>query len=112
MPCGEALHALRCGNENVVLDTNPSHGVSPTGLLSAIDIVEVNPKQVKKQEEVHLTASVAVDLVLGCFGRVREGSHPADYKIPDPWEEIMHSYSELILETCLFRAYLPHDVLL
>lgn len=56
-----------------------------TGLLSAVDVVEVNPKRGKREEEVHLTASVAVDLVLSCFGRVREGSHPADYKIPDPW---------------------------
>lgn len=56
----------------------------PTGLLSAIDIVEVNPKLAKKEEEAQLTASVAVDLVLGCFGRVREGSHRDDYKIPEP----------------------------
>ncbi|KAM9462496.1 arginase-1 [Clarias gariepinus] len=55
-----------------------------TGLLSAIDIVEVNPKLAKKEEEAQLTASVAVDLVLGCFGRVREGSHRDDYKIPEP----------------------------
>ncbi|KAI5618096.1 arginase-1 [Silurus asotus] len=55
-----------------------------TGLLSAIDLVEVNPKQAKREEEVHWTANAAVDLVLGCFGRVREGSHAADYKIPDP----------------------------
>nr|AFJ20201.2 arginase-1 [Clarias batrachus] len=55
-----------------------------TGLLSAIDIVEVNPKLAKREEEAQLTASVAVDLVLGCFGRVREGSHRADYKIPEP----------------------------
>ncbi|KAB5555246.1 hypothetical protein PHYPO_G00031290 [Pangasianodon hypophthalmus] len=55
-----------------------------TGLLSAIDVVEVNPKQAKRKEEVHFTANVAVDLVLGCFGRVREGSHPANYKIPEP----------------------------
>nr|AKA60700.1 arginase type 1 [Heteropneustes fossilis] len=55
-----------------------------TGLLSAIDLVEVNPKQATRDEEIKLTASVAVDLLLGCFGRVREGSHGADYKIPEP----------------------------
>lgn len=55
-----------------------------TGLLSAVDIVEVNPKRAKGKEEVRLTASVAVDLVLSCFGRVREGSHQAHYKIPEP----------------------------
>ncbi|KAK2866042.1 hypothetical protein Q7C36_002098 [Tachysurus vachellii] len=58
--------------------------VCQTGLLSALDVVEVNPRRAKTEEEVHSTASVAVDLVLGCFGRVREGSHPADYKIPEP----------------------------
>ncbi|KAG7325465.1 hypothetical protein KOW79_011781 [Hemibagrus wyckioides] len=58
--------------------------VYQTGLLSALDVVEVNPKRAKREEEVHRTASAAVDLVLGCFGRVREGSHPADYKIPEP----------------------------
>ncbi|GAA6085031.1 arginase-1 [Tachysurus ichikawai] len=58
--------------------------VCQTGLLSALDVVEVNPNRAKTEEEVHSTASVAVDLVLGCFGRVREGSHAADYKIPEP----------------------------
>ncbi|XP_053495601.1 arginase-1 [Ictalurus furcatus] len=58
--------------------------VCQTGLLSAVDVVEVNPKRAKREEEARFTANVAVDLVLGCFGRVREGSHAADYKIPDP----------------------------
>lgn len=67
-----------------MLRTNPFHDVSHTGHLSAVDLVEVNPKRAKREEGVHLTANVAVDLVLGCFGRVREGTHPADYKIPEP----------------------------
>lgn len=71
-------------NGNVVPRTDPTFSVSQTGLLSAIDVVEVNPKQAKRKEEAHFTASVAVDLILSCFGRAREGSHPADYKIPDP----------------------------
>ncbi|TSL75268.1 Arginase-1 [Bagarius yarrelli] len=58
--------------------------VCQTGLLSALDVVEVNPNLAKSEEEVNRTANVAVDLVLGCFGRMREGSHPDDYKIPDP----------------------------
>ncbi|XP_076843981.1 arginase-1 isoform X2 [Brachyhypopomus gauderio] len=55
-----------------------------TGLLSAVDVVEVNPKRGGTDTEVRSTANAAADLVLGCFGRVREGSHSAGYKIPDP----------------------------
>lgn len=79
-----AIYCIRSTIVNVMLGTNLSHGVSQTGLLSALDVVEVNPNRAKTEEEVHSTASVAVDLVLGCFGRVREGSHAADYKIPEP----------------------------
>uniref|UniRef100_A0A8B9K796 Arginase n=1 Tax=Astyanax mexicanus TaxID=7994 RepID=A0A8B9K796_ASTMX len=58
--------------------------ICQTDLLSAVDIVEVNPKRGRTEDEVQSTVNAAVDLVLGCFGRVREGSHPADYKMPDP----------------------------
>ncbi|XP_062859269.1 arginase-1 [Trichomycterus rosablanca] len=58
--------------------------ICQTGLLSAVDMVEVNPKRGQDEAEVGSTASAAVDLILSCFGRVREGSHPADYKIPEP----------------------------
>ncbi|XP_036429050.1 arginase-1 [Colossoma macropomum] len=58
--------------------------ICQTGLLSAVDIVEVNPKQGRTEDEVRSTVNAAVDLVLGCFGRVREGSHQNDYKMPEP----------------------------
>ncbi|XP_017294019.1 arginase-1 isoform X1 [Kryptolebias marmoratus] len=55
-----------------------------TGLLSAVDLVEVNPLRGRTEEEVRSTVSTAVDLLLGCFGRVREGNHPLDYHLPEP----------------------------
>lgn len=58
--------------------------ICQTGLLSAVDMVEVNPKRGKTEEEVRSTVNAAVDLVLGCFGRLREGNHPADYRMPEP----------------------------
>ncbi|KAL6474843.1 hypothetical protein MHYP_G00158830 [Metynnis hypsauchen] len=58
--------------------------ICQTGLLSAVDIVEVNPKQGRTEEEVRSTVNAAVDLVLGCFGRVREGLHQNDYKMAEP----------------------------
>uniref|UniRef100_A0A8C1LMT9 Arginase 1 n=1 Tax=Cyprinus carpio TaxID=7962 RepID=A0A8C1LMT9_CYPCA len=58
--------------------------ICQTGLLSAVDMVEVNPKQGKTEDEIKSTVNAAVDLLLGCFGRVREGSHDPDYKMPNP----------------------------
>uniref|UniRef100_A0A1A8QIU5 Arginase n=1 Tax=Nothobranchius rachovii TaxID=451742 RepID=A0A1A8QIU5_9TELE len=58
--------------------------LSQTGLLSAVDLVEVNPKRGRTEEEVLSTVTTAVDLLLGCFGHVREGNHPSDYRLPEP----------------------------
>ncbi|KAI1886944.1 hypothetical protein AGOR_G00200980 [Albula goreensis] len=58
--------------------------ISQTGMLSALDMVEVNPKLGRTEHEITSTAKAAVDLVLGCFGRAREGSHDPDYCIPKP----------------------------
>ncbi|XP_038591605.1 arginase-1-like [Micropterus salmoides] len=55
-----------------------------TGLLSAVDMVEVNPLRGQSKEDVQSTVSTAVDLLLGCFGRLREGNHPQDYQLPRP----------------------------
>lgn len=55
-----------------------------TGLLSAVDLVEVNPLRGQTEEDVRSTVSTAVDLLLGCFGRVREGNHLPDYRLPEP----------------------------
>uniref|UniRef100_A0A8C2IA39 Arginase n=1 Tax=Cyprinus carpio TaxID=7962 RepID=A0A8C2IA39_CYPCA len=61
-----------------------TENICQTGLLSAVDMVEVNPKQGKTEDEIKSTVNAAVDLLLGCFGRVREGSHEPDYQIPNP----------------------------
>ncbi|XP_054899247.1 arginase-1 [Poeciliopsis prolifica] len=55
-----------------------------TGLLSAVDMVEVNPLRGRVQEDVHSTVNTAVDLLLGCCGRRREGNHLPDYLLPEP----------------------------
>ncbi|XP_077594607.1 arginase-1 [Stigmatopora nigra] len=54
-----------------------------TGLLSAVDLVEVNPLRVGTEKELRSTARVAVDLLLSCFGRMRVGNHPPDFCVPD-----------------------------
>uniref|UniRef100_A0A3B3C3N3 Arginase n=1 Tax=Oryzias melastigma TaxID=30732 RepID=A0A3B3C3N3_ORYME len=58
--------------------------LSQTGLLSAVDLVEVNPLRGQTQNDIHSTVSTAVDLLLACFGRQREGNHLQDYCLPEP----------------------------
>uniref|UniRef100_UPI0037E83E93 arginase-1 n=1 Tax=Semicossyphus pulcher TaxID=241346 RepID=UPI0037E83E93 len=58
--------------------------LSQTGLLSAVDLVEVNPLRGQTEQDVQSTVSTAVDVLLGCFGRLREGNHPTDYRLPEP----------------------------
>ncbi|XP_035998246.1 arginase-1 isoform X2 [Fundulus heteroclitus] len=55
-----------------------------TGLLSAVDLVEVNALRGRTEADIHSTVSTAVDLLLGCFGRLREGNHLSDYSLPEP----------------------------
>uniref|UniRef100_A0A3Q3W6F1 Arginase n=1 Tax=Mola mola TaxID=94237 RepID=A0A3Q3W6F1_MOLML len=55
-----------------------------TGLLSGVDLVEVNPLRGRTKDDVRSTVSTAVDLLLACFGRLREGNHPPDYVLPEP----------------------------
>ncbi|KAJ3608477.1 hypothetical protein NHX12_025524 [Muraenolepis orangiensis] len=55
-----------------------------TGLLSAVDLVEVNPQQGRTEAQVMSTVETAVDVLLGCFGRLRGGNPPEDYSIPEP----------------------------
>lgn len=53
------------------------------GLLSGLDIMEVNPSLGKTAEDVTRTVNTAVALTLACFGAAREGSHkPIDYFNP------------------------------
>ncbi|XP_027459057.1 arginase-1 isoform X3 [Zalophus californianus] len=54
-----------------------------TGLLSGLDIMEVNPSLGKTPEEVTRTVNTAVAVTLACFGVAREGNHkPIDYLNP------------------------------
>ncbi|KAK2820167.1 hypothetical protein Q5P01_023126 [Channa striata] len=55
-----------------------------TGLLSVVDMVEVNPLRGQTEKDVESTVSTAVDVLLGCFGRRREGNHESDYSLPEP----------------------------
>ncbi|XP_068162308.1 arginase-1-like [Antennarius striatus] len=55
-----------------------------TGLLSAVDLVEVNPLRGQNEQEVQFTVSTAVDLLLGCYGCRREGNLPLEYVLPEP----------------------------
>nr|XP_046233322.1 arginase-1 isoform X2 [Scatophagus argus] len=58
--------------------------ICQTGLLSGVDMVEVNPLRGQADEDVQSTVSTAVDLLLGCFGRLRGGNHPPGYLLPEP----------------------------
>lgn len=46
-----------------------------TGLLSAMDLVEVNPVLGANSEAVEATANLAVDVIASALGQTREGSH-------------------------------------
>uniref|UniRef100_A0A8B9K5J5 Arginase n=1 Tax=Astyanax mexicanus TaxID=7994 RepID=A0A8B9K5J5_ASTMX len=57
--------------------------ICQTDLLSAVDIVEVNPKRGRTEDEVQSTVNAAVDLVLGCFGRWLISQSPTVLSTPD-----------------------------
>lgn len=57
------------------------------GLLSVMDLVEVNPRQGTTPEAVEATASLAVDVIASALGQTREGAHVAFQKIPEPKED-------------------------
>ncbi|XP_044867933.1 arginase-1 isoform X3 [Mauremys mutica] len=59
-----------------------------TGLLSAVDIVEINPRLGETQEGVDSTVNTAVSIILSCFGKAREGSHSSSCSIPQPRKSI------------------------
>uniref|UniRef100_A0A8C4ETH4 Arginase n=1 Tax=Dicentrarchus labrax TaxID=13489 RepID=A0A8C4ETH4_DICLA len=58
-----------------------------TGLLSAMDLVEVNPVLGATQEAVEATASLAVDVIASSLGQTREGAHPSIDEIPPAKED-------------------------
>ncbi|KAG7510542.1 arginase-2, mitochondrial [Solea senegalensis] len=53
-----------------------------TGLLSAMDLVEVNPVLGANPEAVDATASLAVDVIASSLGQTREGAHVSIDEIP------------------------------
>ncbi|KAL2099184.1 hypothetical protein ACEWY4_005664 [Coilia grayii] len=53
-----------------------------TGLLSAMDLVEVNPVLAASQEAVETTASLAVDVIASSLGQTREGAHGVYQEVP------------------------------
>ncbi|KAG8560449.1 hypothetical protein GDO81_014985 [Engystomops pustulosus] len=55
-----------------------------TGMLSALDLVEVNPILGATSDEVKSTASLAVDVVASCLGQTRECAHRIIDELPTP----------------------------
>uniref|UniRef100_A0AAV2LH25 Secreted protein n=1 Tax=Knipowitschia caucasica TaxID=637954 RepID=A0AAV2LH25_KNICA len=53
-------------------------------LLSAMDLVEVNPLRAASEAGVVSTVTAACDIILSCCGWRREGSHAPDYHLPSP----------------------------
>lgn len=56
--------------------------VSPAGLLSVMDVVEVNPVLGANREAVEATASLAVDIIASALGQTREGAHASMDEVP------------------------------
>ncbi|XP_042294796.1 arginase-2, mitochondrial [Sceloporus undulatus] len=61
-----------------------SEEIHNTGLLSALDLVEVNPLLGSSQQEVTATTNLAVDVIATCFGQTREGAHIVFHDLPKP----------------------------
>ncbi|XP_067847451.1 arginase-2, mitochondrial isoform X1 [Heptranchias perlo] len=58
--------------------------VHNSGMLSAMDLVEVNPKLATSEEELNATVNTAVDVISFCLGQAREGSHGKIDELPTP----------------------------
>lgn len=52
------------------------------GLLSVMDLVEVNPVLGATPEAVEATASLAVDVIASSLGQSRDGAHSTIHEIP------------------------------
>ncbi|XP_004584515.2 arginase-2, mitochondrial [Ochotona princeps] len=61
-----------------------SEEIHNTGLLSALDLVEVNPRLAASEDEAKATASLAVDVIASSFGQTREGGHIVYDQLPTP----------------------------
>ncbi|KAJ8411940.1 hypothetical protein AAFF_G00155780 [Aldrovandia affinis] len=58
-----------------------------TGLLSVMDLVEVNPVLGASRKAVEATAGLAVDVIASSLGQSREGANMAYQEIPSPKED-------------------------
>ncbi|KAM9315690.1 arginase-1 [Gastrophryne carolinensis] len=54
-----------------------------TGLLSALDMMEVNPSRGETQRDSQVTVNTAISMILSCFGKAREGFHTSSLQLPD-----------------------------
>ncbi|CAH2327760.1 arginase-2, mitochondrial [Pelobates cultripes] len=55
-----------------------------TGMLSGMDLVEVNPLLGATSDEVKATANLAVDVIASCLGDTRDGAHMIIDDLPTP----------------------------
>nr|XP_014341330.1 PREDICTED: arginase-2, mitochondrial isoform X2 [Latimeria chalumnae] len=58
--------------------------VHNTGMLSAMDLVEVNPSLGANLEEVEATANAALEVIAASFGQTRQGAHCTVNSLPQP----------------------------
>ncbi|KAG8582702.1 hypothetical protein GDO81_008168 [Engystomops pustulosus] len=54
-----------------------------TGLLSAVDMMEVNPSRAETERDAKLTVNTSLNIILSCFGKAREGFHASALYLPD-----------------------------
>ncbi|KAM4772517.1 arginase-1 [Rhinophrynus dorsalis] len=54
-----------------------------TGLLSAVDMMEVNPSRGETERDIQITVKTALDMTLSSFGKAREGFHASTWSMPD-----------------------------
>ncbi|XP_063295070.1 arginase-2, mitochondrial [Pelobates fuscus] len=55
-----------------------------TGMLSGMDLVEVNPLLGATSDEVKATSNLAVDVIASCLGDTRDGAHMIIDDLPTP----------------------------
>lgn len=69
--------------------------VASTGMMSAMDLVEVNPL-IGTKEDKDRTIDCAIKLVGGALGQKREGEYPQDFQLRKPEEYFKRKHSAAI----------------
>ncbi|XP_040285079.1 arginase-1 [Bufo bufo] len=54
-----------------------------TGLLSCMDMMEVNPSRGETERDTQLTVNTALNMILSSLGKAREGFHASSLYLPD-----------------------------